>query len=1229
MATNRWIGQAVPRVETRYYIPDSITAGDRFQLSYGADRFAYTYPEVPPEADVTADDRAQRVVDAIVELATSGSTAALGGGAIAELTYSSSNWGGKPAIKIDGPSDGAPIGVIPTVTPSSTNQINVQQIREGSSGKDFIFTLTWPTVPSAGKWAIAANGCRPIILDWNVSAANLRTAILTFNLPVTTVTVTGSHSAGYVVTFAGLTDVLPDQPVMFPVVPTPGQAGILAMKFLESETYRFGPEVTGSAAVMLASVFDSDISEAAMITYLSASTRLGALANDVTVTRTAGTAAQDWATYAFTFTTQDAFDAFQAMKKERLVYDWETCTNYTPETAGFRNYRTNSGTMAGLVWHKTRQKPRMHTSGSDTLNPNNRNFYTKTYIGIVPSDTMLTSAATGALNGPLSQVTGIITATDLSVVADTAFIAGVTSWNLLASDVAVAIGSPGVWTPFNLEVSQNPAGTEIGVNNNAGYTVETIGNPGITNQIALIPNLDGNYESLYRFEWNGKRSHLFSGASGVTLIKDAAESIWGAGNVSVSSTSQTGYLCSIEFVSKQSEREIVPTLVKTNNTADTQEVAISVTSTTPMQPWVLRYRFTGGVCSGTWRFVDHTGAVFSTTTPFNWLAANEITETDIRAAIASINADYVDVLSTADIAITTEQVGRRYILREFTITWNAQPSAWFSTADLPFWLGIDTASLKTAEPAYAATQIGAPAVQESQLVSLRNKPTSGTFTLTLGGTTTGTIAYNASAATVQSALTTAGIGVTVVGGTGGPYRVRWTATGAQALLVGNSSLGKTNTPTFSTVIAAGTGPKHYNNVDNWSLGVLPADTDVIVFSDGSVDCCYALTVSTVLPAGIDIYRSYTGRIGLPEIRDDGSNESLPNWLTFTGTSTTAMVIRAGLGESGEGPTNVRISVTNRPVDCSVLKTQTGNTQKVFGLKCADTASKMTLVSGDAALGIRPEDVANVAVLQILPPTDTGDGASFSSSAASVITTASILGGSAVFGSPPANLRMVSGDAVVYGTGDCRKIDLSKGARVRWMAGGKIGLSGTPSAILFGPSWTSSSSTAVAVRFTQTAHGLASGTRIYVRAYSGVHGLDGRVFAITVIDSNTFELLGSAAFGTLTGYTGLVQWGVAQPGIIRDDCVLDFDSDGRSRDIVAPLSIQGTGIVSDKKVSVNDLRLWPELVEDLAFLGQGIELRRYARSTILSTAEGGSGGVSGGGGGGPSPGGGGGGGGMEG
>lgn len=73
---------------------------------------------------------------------------------------------------------------------------------------------------------------------------------------------------------------------------------------------------------------------------------------------------------------------------------------------------------------------------------------------------------------------------------------------------------------------------------------------------------------------------------------------------------------------------------------------------------------------------------------------------------------------------------------------------------------------------------------EIQTVTVTGTPTGGTFTLTFNGQTTGTIAFNALASAVQTALqglSSVGANNALVSGSaGGPYTVRFTATLGQA-----------------------------------------------------------------------------------------------------------------------------------------------------------------------------------------------------------------------------------------------------------------------------------------------------------------------------------------------------------------------------------------------------------------------------------------------------------------
>lgn len=102
-------------------------------------------------------------------------------------------------------------------------------------------------------------------------------------------------------------------------------------------------------------------------------------------------------------------------------------------------------------------------------------------------------------------------------------------------------------------------------------------------------------------------------------------------------------------------------------------------------------------------------------------------------------------------------------------------------------------------PNYAAL---AAAVDEVQTITTTGSPTGGTFTVTEEGQTTTAIAYNATAATVQTALqalSTIGAGnVTVTGSAGGPYTVTFTG-----VLAG---IGVTLMTSSGAALTGGTSP---------------------------------------------------------------------------------------------------------------------------------------------------------------------------------------------------------------------------------------------------------------------------------------------------------------------------------------------------------------------------------------------------------------------------------------
>jgi len=98
----------------------------------------------------------------------------------------------------------------------------------------------------------------------------------------------------------------------------------------------------------------------------------------------------------------------------------------------------------------------------------------------------------------------------------------------------------------------------------------------------------------------------------------------------------------------------------------------------------------------------------------------------------------------------------------------------------------------------------------AQRVTVTGAPTGGTYTLVYQGTATVAIAYNATPATVQAAITTVAATsgdaapVTVYGSAGGPYLVVWSARSARIaspLSLGTNSLTGGTTPSVTVAVA--------------------------------------------------------------------------------------------------------------------------------------------------------------------------------------------------------------------------------------------------------------------------------------------------------------------------------------------------------------------------------------------------------------------------------------------
>lgn len=682
------------------------------------------------------------------------------------------------------------------------------------------------------------------------------------------------------------------------------------------------------------------------------------------------------------------------------------------------------------------------------------------------------------------------------------------------------------------------------------YEVNTRG--GVAKATFTMSSLNGDSESVYEFEYEESKSHYFTGASTKTEILSALESIEaiGSGNVTVDELEDGTF--SISLISSLfgvSTGSLSATSIDSTSTAPTIEKTGG--STTPTASVItITILNSPGIISGT--------ITLGYDTAINLQTVSTMTTSTLSSAFGSYWS------CTA----LTKTKGQPIVIE-------------FTALDSSVHHGIVTADVSAMVGCYAidtrVTQQAKTAVNEIQQVSLVGDPDGGTFTLTLGANTTAALAYNISAASLQTALTgLASIGggnATVTGSDGGPWVVTFVsgkaATDMDSITGDGASLTIASESVLTTEeLQAPTGPNFWTDSNNWSLARVPDNTDTATFNVGSVPCKYGITDVPAI-AGLEVYRSYTGEIGLPEFREDGVPETLDTYLSLSDLGA-KITISLGLGDDGDGPTLVRINTKDQEADIKVLYSQQAQDDYIVGL-AGDIA---TLQIGTANVAVATHGIitATVDALRMSPSGDSANEAVCEWGAGATITYAEILNGAVRGGSIPASITASNAAVSIRGSGDCNQV-VNRGSRIRWLGSGAIGRQGLISAL---------DVSGGELEVTSTAHGLSSGDKVFVRGLPSISVEDG-YYVIEKVDADTFLLLGTAPaipYGastpaTVSSYyeTNTARWGLVNTVRLGEGAILDMSEVGEVRSIVAPIVLQAISArVLDPQVTVDDLRL---------------------------------------------------------
>ena len=248
---------------------------------------------------------------------------------------------------------------------------------------------------------------------------------------------------------------------------------------------------------------------------------------------------------------------------------------------------------------------------------------------------------------------------------------------------------------------------------------------------------------------------------------------------------------------------------------------------------------------------------------------------------------------------------------------------------------------------------------------------SQTYTTTINGkdvayTATGSQTNNEIAAAIQEALDAADIeefgeytftvAANVITATGPDDGTPVTI--SVAVSAGTGTFVKATTTTA-------TGPNHWSNVDNWSGGSLPVNSDNVYFRDNAVDVLYDIDQNAVTLALLDFDSTYTGKVGLPDFHGAVAGGATYSEYreTFLKIGATAVNISRGTGpgsarirlNTGTAQTTVRLYGTAQPE-------QSGGV--AFDFLGTHAANQLIASRGTFGVATKPGTTATIAAAKI-------------------------------------------------------------------------------------------------------------------------------------------------------------------------------------------------------------------------------------------------------------------------
>lgn len=305
---------------------------------------------------------------------------------------------------------------------------------------------------------------------------------------------------------------------------------------------------------------------------------------------------------------------------------------------------------------------------------------------------------------------------------------------------------------------------------------------------------------------------------------------------------------------------------------------------------------------------------------------------------------------------------------------------------------------------------------------------SKTVTYTAGGADTVTIilaalvaAWNASVIPEFAELTALALP------DGGPYTSA-TITGDVIGRPSTISVSTSGGATFSIAhTTTATGPNDFTNALNWSGGVAPANSDTLVFDNGSIPCKYNL--STALTGIVLIVDpGYSGSIGLPFINSDAT-------VTYNEYRTTSLTLAGGTATIN-GPALKRCNLAFGANTATIRVLATGTRQQpdpytpIVLITGGDGSSALDISKGDVGVAFYLGQTATFPAIHTSYLTNALTDVSLVCGAGCTLTTVTKNGGNLTVNSAVTTLTQgVSGGKVTVAAGAITTLNVQNGTAV--------------------------------------------------------------------------------------------------------------------------------------------------------------------------------------------------------